>query len=136
MSKINLITVVVREKESGTYEHSIAPGDALGIHRVTGTGAYLSAVWGMLAAVRVFNPHVAFVEVTPWYDGGYQIILNLSPETAALIKAAGLDATEDEFFAREWPSGYDFTRIVAESEVDARLETLQALVDYWNEHLC
>jgi len=135
MSKINLITVVVREKGNGVYEHSIAPGDALGIHRAEGAGAYLSAVWEMLAAVRAYNPHIAFIEVSPWCDGDYHIVFNISAQTAALIKAAGLGATEEEFFKREWPNGYDFSRIVPESEVNARLELLQALVNYWNEHL-
>ena len=132
---INLITVTIREKENSIYEHSIMPGDAFGIHRAEGVGAYLSAVWEMICAVRSFNPYVAFVEVSPWVDGDYHICFNISPETAALIKAAGLDATEEEFFKREWPNGYDFSRIVPESEIEVRLETLQALVDYWNEHL-
>jgi len=133
---INLITVTIREKGNDVYEHSIMPGDAFGIHRAEGAGAYLSAVWEMICAVRSFNPHVAFVEVSPWVDGDYHICFNVSSETAALIKAAGLNSTEEEFFAREWPDGYDFSRIVPESEIEARLETLKALINYWNEHLC
>jgi len=117
MSKINLITVNIHETDSSAIDE------------------YMSSVWNMVATVREFNPHVVAITVSPWRNGDYQIIFDVSSETVALVKANGLGATEKAFFDHEWTDGYDFVRIVPASEVNAYVEIMRLLINYWNEHL-
>jgi len=137
MSKINLITLVVKPKGNCLYQHHMSPGEDGAIYTSAASGGYVSGVYNVIDAIRVYDPHVVAAVVTPWDDddGRYEICFSVSKPTASLLKLKELALAPEGFWKQEWRDEWEFLEIVPESEIASRLDGIQALVKHWNEQL-
>ena len=137
MDKIHLITLVVKQKVDGLYEHTITPGGKMGDHYSQSSGGYVAGALNTIDAIRFYVPHVACIVVTPWDGdaGTCEISFSISTPTGNLLKSKGLFLAPEDFYEQEWDDRYDFFKIVPESEIASHLDSIQALVQHWNDHL-
>ena len=137
MDKIHLITLVVKPKGNCLYQHHMSPGEDGAIYTSAASGGYVSGVYNVIDAIRVYDPHVVAAVVTPWDDddGRYEICFSVSCSTVDLLKSKGLSLAPEGFWEREYDGEYGFFKIVSESEIVLCLDAIQALVQHWNEQL-
>ena len=129
MDKVNLITLVVRKKKNGIYEHHMMPGDARITCASAASSGYISGVLHVVRGIESFAP-IVLATITPWDDkvGTYEVCVIAFSSTVALLGPEfETFMLKNAFWCKKWPGSYEFSKIIEESEISSVLESLESI---------
>jgi hypothetical protein len=135
MDKIKLITLVIRKKDDGIYEHLMMPSGTRTQCTSAASSGYMSGALSILRAIKPLANIVAAI-VTPWDDdaGTYEVCVSASYSAFALLGQDFLaQMRQNGFLCQKWPEEYEFWKIIQESEISLVLGNLKSEISRFNE---
>jgi len=125
MDKVNLITLVIRKKSDGIYEHHMMPGNARIACTSAASSGYVSGLLHSVKAIRPFAP-IALAMVTPWDDdaGTYEVCISIPSVAVGQFES---ELCQKGFWVQKRFGECEFSKIIHESEIPSVLESFESI---------